>query len=293
MRSKKSPKDKRRSVKNTKAQPTHVPAVQFKDNRPENVHQLKIKDMIDMSQSGSGAVIQMAKEKYLGKKKRRRKEQEAEMAEMDRVNKAWEEEHGTEEPVHQGNPFAVLDGLEEESADHEESTGESTSDHSESGITHEELPTVTIETLASAKGPLSATLIEAGYPEDVAGQMSRTYRSARGRFDSLADLERAALRKMDRRDSMLHSSIIGSASLNRKGGPVSGLSKGMGRGFKAGTGSTWHVHFDHVKYGSSGASRIDFSGRTKKQVLEALDAISGSYPSTNLAKCRAWINKNL
>ena len=40
--------------------------------------------------------------------------------------------------------------------------------------------------------------------------------------------------------------------------------------FEAGTGADWHVHKDHVKFGSNQKSRVDFAGRNANQILAKL-----------------------
>lgn len=38
----------------------------------------------------------------------------------------------------------------------------------------------------------------------------------------------------------------------------------------AGTAELWHIHKDHLKYGSIAETRVDFSGRSKSKILEKI-----------------------
>jgi hypothetical protein len=82
---------------------------------------------------------------------------------------------------------------------------------------------------------------------------------------------------------------------NVKGGPVSGLKKGVGGGWLAGSGANWHVHYDHAKCGNG--PRINFDGRSKTDILAKMDeargtgALSGKrLDDWNAA--RSWVDTN-
>ncbi|GAB59474.1 eCIS core domain-containing protein [Rheinheimera nanhaiensis] len=66
--------------------------------------------------------------------------------------------------------------------------------------------------------------------------------------------------------------------------------------FEAGEGADWHVHKDHVKFGSNQKSRVDFAGRNAQQILDKLaDAVARyglSTAGTNYQACVDYINAN-
>ncbi|MBU1311325.1 MAG: DUF4157 domain-containing protein [Gammaproteobacteria bacterium] len=40
--------------------------------------------------------------------------------------------------------------------------------------------------------------------------------------------------------------------------------------FDAGSGSVWHIHYDHIKLGNNQDSRVNFNGRSKKEIRQEL-----------------------
>jgi len=40
--------------------------------------------------------------------------------------------------------------------------------------------------------------------------------------------------------------------------------------FDAGSGSVWHIHHDHIKLGNNQDSRVNFNGRSKKEIRKEL-----------------------
>lgn len=50
---------------------------------------------------------------------------------------------------------------------------------------------------------------------------------------------------------------------------------GGGNAFLAGQGAYWHVHYDHVKFGTNNQTRVDFGGRTRKQIRKKLKEVKG------------------
>ena len=238
-----------------------------------------------------------------GRRQRRRMEQEAEMAAMAAENEEWEKTRTDEEADPTTNPFAALTDLEEDPFSQDDSVEENDlsqeDDLEEAEPIQVAPPAPTLEDLKEAKtAPEIRAVLEGYYGSEIAGQMSRTWRIKGGRgFKTIKDLEREAgvkLAERTEREEQASSSFdIGSGTSNKKGGPVSGLKKGKGAGWLAGAGSTWHVHYDHVKYGKDGATRVNFKGRSQIQILAELAAISGPYyDKTNLADCQAWIRKN-
>ena len=207
-----------------------------------------------------------------GRSKRRRQAQNEELAAMDAENAAWERRREAEEEA------------EDDTDDEVEQV--------ESPVVAK-APAPTIEALQAANGSVEKlrTLL-AGYGEVQGSCMSRLFRSNR-KFSTLGALENAAREKMaEDGASAERSPGIGTSSMNGSG-TVSGLKKGRGDGYLAGEGGTWHVHYDHVKYGSNGATRVNFAGRTRATILRDLTARSAGIPATGLAACRAWINANL
>ncbi len=83
---------------------------------------------------------------------------------------------------------------------------------------------------------------------------------------------------------------------NAKGGPVSGLARGKGAGWLAGSGPNWHVHYDHAKCGNG--PRINFDGRPKATILSAMDeaySAGGALSGQRLVDwnaTRAWVDSN-
>ncbi len=128
------------------------------------------------------------------------------------------------------------------------------------------------------------------YDADQAGVMSRLFRTRK--FSSLEALEKAALQKMEEDVARTVAPRDSGSRSNNGSGTVSGLTKGKGDGYRAGEGGSWHVHYDHVKYGTDGRTRVNFNGRSSAAILADLNARTGAHPATGLAACRAWIIAN-
>lgn len=68
----------------------------------------------------------------------------------------------------------------------------------------------------------------------------------------------------------------------------------------AGTAELWHIHKDHIKYGSNNATRVDFSGRNLQKIMEKIAEKQDLYnnlqktpeQALTYSQCITWINKN-
>jgi hypothetical protein len=144
--------------------------------------------------------------------------------------------------------------------------------------------------------------LKAKYSDGLGGQMIREMRMSKITMNE-ATLKQKAQKKIRERDKQ-HSgenkpTSIASGRLNVKtGGPVSGLTKGTGGGYLAGEGGRWHVHYDHVKFGNSKSTRINFTGKKRQDILTGFLSSSPQPPigSENRASwdaCYQWMQKNL
>ncbi len=69
--------------------------------------------------------------------------------------------------------------------------------------------------------------------------------------------------------------------------------------FDAGEGSVWHVHKGHIKLGNSSDSRVEFNGRSAKDIrkelgekIERFGLNVGGDLATSFRECIDWINAN-
>ncbi|QDO89501.1 hypothetical protein FNH13_15130 [Ornithinimicrobium ciconiae] len=246
----------------------------------------------------SGLIMQ--REVLPGRRKRRRKAEDDELAEMDRANADWEAERDEEEVDPTVNPFAALAGLE--------------SDIEPARVTPRKAvrepekpkgPTLEMFQAAGDSVPQLQAIAFGDIPADVAKEMRRQWRMAWGKvggrkFTTVDELKRAAEKSLGVRQDAEESQSIYSGS----GGALNVRAlKGIGSKkaqkeraeFDAGTGATWHIHYgEHVKYGSMGETRINFGGKTKAAVLQELkERAAPVADKSNLQQCRTWINKNL
>ncbi|WP_157676779.1 hypothetical protein [Chryseobacterium sp. T16E-39] len=68
----------------------------------------------------------------------------------------------------------------------------------------------------------------------------------------------------------------------------------------AGKDSSWHIHKDHLKYGSIQQTRVDFNGRSLKKIMEKIAdnaPINAPYLKSEEQKhyyeeCLTWIENN-
>jgi hypothetical protein len=153
------------------------------------------------------------------------------------------------------------------------------------------------ELLQKGPSPELSQALKVKYGDELGGEMSRQLRTNKG-IKTEAALVKAAAAKIAERTQYASSSksSIGSGLLNVKGTTVSNIQHGTGGGFRAGDPARWHVHFDHVKWGTSTNTRINFKGRKKQAILAALVAqqplrTSVDWPSWDA--CHQWIQQNL
>ena len=124
--------------------------------------------------------------------------------------------------------------------------------------------------LSKPWSPALSKALKDKYGVDLGTEMSRQKNSHPRITDeqTLKQQAEAKIAERNRRDSSEDSFTgSGSGGLNVKGKPVSGLTKGTGQGFRAGDPARWHVHYDHVKWGTSAATRIDFQFLPKQTLL--------------------------
>lgn len=159
---------------------------------------------------------------------------------------------------------------------------------------------VTIETLLKkgASDELS-TALKSKYGEELGREMSRQMKIKP--TTSKSALKKQAETKIRQRgesqyESEGKSTGSGSRGLNVKGKQVSNIQHGTGGGFRAGVPSLWHVHFDHVKWGTSQNTRINFTGRTKQAILADFNSLQPAATSANRPSwdtCHQWMLANL
>lgn len=256
---------------------------------------------------GDGAVaVQRAKpnqgaragqEVLPGRSRRRRLAEQEELALMDQANEAAPAQHDEDETDPTVNPFGVL--ADEEPA-------ETTADQPEQAVDEPTPPAPAARparpTLAELRAAPSAValraLLEPYYGPDKAGHMSRVLRIGKTPVSTIEELESAAARSAkdlaNRNEAPAPSSSRGGSLNVRTGKPVPGLTKGKGDGFRAGVGAAWHVHFDHVKYGSDAATRVNFPGRAPGTIEAGVTAaLARTADRTGYEACRVWMNANL
>lgn len=233
-----------------------------------------------------------------GKKKRLRQAQDDDL--LKNLNKLGP---GSDEVIDEDRTVNYWDALGVESEDKSLKTAEVKKSPTEINVNEgKKLAEENIEALLK-KGysPALSIALKAKYGDDLGGQMSRQMRIKP--ITNEQELKKQAENKLRSRenDSLSESNMkeYGSGTLNTKNGkPVPGLKKGIGQGFAAGDPGLWHVHFDHVKFGSNNNTRIDFSGRTRQAIITNFTT---SYPqpapgSGNRASwdiCHQWMQKNL
>lgn len=76
--------------------------------------------------------------------------------------------------------------------------------------------------------------------------------------------------------------------------------KGVIQKFDAGVGAGWHVHYgDHIKYANNNATRINFAGRTRRQIGFALEqaiqaqGLAGTKANADFIACKTWLRNNV
>lgn len=70
--------------------------------------------------------------------------------------------------------------------------------------------------------------------------------------------------------------------------------------FDAGIGAGWHIHYgDHVKYNGNDATRVNFTGRTRRQIGYAWEQViqnyglAGTKANQDFIDCKTWIRNNI
>ena len=70
--------------------------------------------------------------------------------------------------------------------------------------------------------------------------------------------------------------------------------------FNAGIGSGWHIHHrNHVKYDSNDATRVDFAGRTRRQIgyrweqVIQSNGLAGTKGTPDFIACKTWIRNHI
>ncbi len=223
-----------------------------------------------------------------GRSSRRRLAEQDELAAMEQANLAWEAEHDDEEEDPNHNPFGILpiEDLEPAAA---------APQLVPAGPTR---PTFEAVVAAGSNVEKLRDVLVPFYGKEKAGHMSRILRSGNPRVTTIDGLERAAGVKAAEhavRAEAPEPTSAPSGALNvHTGRPVGGLSKGTGKGFKAGVPAAWHVHHDHVKYATDGATRVDFPGRAAAVIAaDVRTALTRTPDRTGYPACRRWMNKEL
>jgi hypothetical protein len=220
-----------------------------------------------------------------GRSKRMRAVEHDELAAMEQANLAWEAEHDDERADPSHNPFSVLPIGGPGPAMPAQPAGPARP---------------TFDALRRAGSSVAALreLLVPYYGEARAGQMSRVLRTGKPRVTTIEGLEAAAAGKAAehaaRDEAPARTSAPGQSLNVRTGKPVPNLAKGTGDGFRAGVRGAWHVHYDHVKYGSNGATRVNFTNRQASTIEQGVTAALGLTPDvTGYDACRVWMNANL
>lgn len=70
--------------------------------------------------------------------------------------------------------------------------------------------------------------------------------------------------------------------------------------FDAGTGAGWHIHYgEHVKYDSNNATRVNFGGRTRRQIGYAWEQVIQDHglaetkTTPDFIACKTWIRDHI
>lgn len=70
--------------------------------------------------------------------------------------------------------------------------------------------------------------------------------------------------------------------------------------FNAGIGAGWHIHHgEHIKYASNNATRVNFSGRNRKQIGYELEqkiqnnGLAATKGNADFIACKTWIRNNI
>lgn len=136
------------------------------------------------------------------------------------------------------------------------------------------------------------------YGEELGSEMARQMRIKA--TTSEQTLKQRAEEKVGKRESQYTSegnwTSSSSGGLNVKGKTVSNLKKGTGQGYLAGDPARWHVHYDHVKWGTSTNTRINFTNRKKQTILSDFLSQQPQQGSVNRASwdtCYQWMQNNL
>jgi hypothetical protein len=150
------------------------------------------------------------------------------------------------------------------------------------------------------KGPseeLSNALKEK-YGAALGGQMARQMRMKPTTSEQTLKKEAEAKIRQRENENSSEDKWTGSSSggLNTKGKTVSNKKQGTGQGFRAGDPARWHVHYDHVKWGTSTNTRINFTGRPKQTILTDFLSQQPQAGTVNRASwddCYQWMQNNL
>ncbi|AEE47690.1 hypothetical protein [Cellulomonas fimi] len=232
-----------------------------------------------------------------GRSKRQRQAEQDELDLMEQANVDAEAQHDEDEADPTVNPFGVLADEEAEGAAAEQ-PGEAV-DQPTAPV---QPPAPVRPTLAELRADTSTAALrsrlEPYYGVEKAGHMSRVLRIGKTPVSTIEELESAAARSArdlaNRNETPAPSSSRGGSLNVRTGKPVPGLTKGKGDGFRAGVGAAWHVHYDHVKYGSDAATRVNFPGRDVATIEAAVAAaLARTTDRTGYEACRVWMNANL
>ena len=136
------------------------------------------------------------------------------------------------------------------------------------------------------------------YGDKLGGEMSRQMRIKA--TTSEQSLKQRAEEKVGKRENQSvdegKTASRSSGGLNQKGKTVSNLTRGTGQGFAAGDPARWHVHYDHVKWGTSANTRINFTARAKQTILNDFRALRPQPATVNRQSwdvCEQWMVANL
>jgi hypothetical protein len=159
--------------------------------------------------------------------------------------------------------------------------------------------------------PGIASLLQKGPSDELSRALKKRYGDELGRQMAIEvrlstpnaipteeTLRKRAEAKISKRasESASESKSVGSGSLNVKGKTVSNIQHGTGGGFRAGVPARWHVHFDHVKWGTSTNTRINFTSGTRQTILA--DFVAQRPQPTSVDRpswdsCYRWMQNNL
>lgn len=95
---------------------------------------------------------------------------------------------------------------------------------------------------------------------------------------------------------------MGAKAVQRRAASPAALAAGGGvvQRFDAGIGAGWHIHFgEHIKYNSTDGTRVNFGGRTRRDIGFALEGkiqdhgLAATKTGADFRECMTWIRNHI